>query len=132
MARHETEGDTGSEIGSERGSETGPETVICLYRVRAGSEKRFVELLARHWPTLRDLGLVTEEPARHFRGEEHDGAPLFVEIFDWVDARAAQRAHEHPEVMAIWEPMDGLTEMRGGRPNMEFPHVRRIEVLGSA
>jgi hypothetical protein len=106
-----------------------PETVICLYRVRAGNEERFVELLARHWPTLRELGLATERPPRHFRGEERDGAPLFVEIFDWVDGAAAGAAHEHPAVMAIWEPMDRLTETRGGRPNMEFPHVRPIEVL---
>jgi hypothetical protein len=110
----------------------GPETVICLYRVRAGNEERFVELLSRHWPTLKRLGLATDQPPRHFRGAEHDGAPLFVEIFDWVDGAAAGAAHEHPEVMAIWEPMDRLTEARGGRPNMEFPHVRPIEVLGGA
>jgi hypothetical protein len=34
-----------------------------------------------------------------------------------------QRAHEHPEVLAIWEPMDTLCEQRNGKPNMEFPHV---------
>ena len=39
-------------------------------------------------------------------------------------------AHEHPEVMAIWEPMDKLTEQRDGRPNMEFPHVQPLSVLG--
>ena len=109
-----------------------PATVICLYRVARGNEDEFGRLLARHWPTLHGLGLTTDTPARHFRGAEHDGAPLFVEIFDWVDGAAAGAAHEHPEVMAIWEPMDRLTEMRGGRPNMEFPHVRPIEVLGGA
>lgn len=109
-----------------------PETVICLYRVRAGNEKEFTALLGRHWPTLHALGLATAQPPRHFRGAEHDGAPLFVEIFDWVDGAAAGAAHEHPEVMAIWEPMDRLTETRGGRPNMEFPHVRPIDVLGGA
>ena len=31
------------------------ETVICLYRVRAGSEDAFQGLLGRHWPTLREL-----------------------------------------------------------------------------
>ncbi len=48
------------------------ETVICHYRVAAGNENRFEQLLAEHWPTLK---------------------------------------------------VDGLCESRGGKPNMEFPHV---------
>jgi hypothetical protein len=34
--------------------------------------------------------------------------------------------------MAIWEPMDQLTETRGGRPNLEFPHYRPLSILGAA
>jgi hypothetical protein len=109
-----------------------PETVICLYRVRSGREDEFVALLERHWPTLRELGLTSEAPPRHYRGREQSGEPLFVEIFEWKDADAAGAAHQHPEVMAIWEPMDGLTETREGRPNMEFPHVRPLEVVAPA
>ena len=104
------------------------ETVICLYRVKAGQEKQFARLLERHWPTLRALRLVTAKKPRHFRGAEHDGAPLFVEIFEWIDAKASGEAHTHPEVMAIWEPMDVLCEARAGKPNMEFPHVRPLVV----
>jgi hypothetical protein len=104
-------------------------TVICLYRVTAGREAAFTSLLKRHWPTLRSLDLVTDQPPRHYQGREQGGAPLFVEIFDWKDEEAARVAHEHPEVMAIWEPMDALTEKRDGRPNMEFPHVRPLAVL---
>ena len=109
-----------------------PETVICLYRVRPGREDAFVSLLERHWPALRSLGLATALPPRHFRGAEEDGRPLFVEIFEWASAEAAGLAHEHPEVMAVWEPMDQLTEARGARPNMEFPHVQPIEILARA
>jgi hypothetical protein len=100
-----------------------PNTVICHYRVASGNERQFEALLARHWPTLRDLGLVTGERSRCFRGSEQDnGQPIYFEIFDWLDG-AVERAHEHPEVMAIWEPMDQLCERRGDKPNMEFPHV---------
>ncbi|MBI1816786.1 MAG: hypothetical protein HYR72_17540 [Deltaproteobacteria bacterium] len=108
----------------------GQETVICLYRVRKGNERKFVKLLQRHWPTLRRFGLVTAARPKHFRGVEQGGRayPIFVEIFDWKNARAAQMAHEHPEVMAIWEPMDKLCEARDGRPNMEFPHVRPLKI----
>ena len=103
-----------------------PNKVICQYRVVRGNEREFEQLLSRHWPTLHRLGLVTDDPARHFKGEEQDnGEPIYFEIFDWLDAGAA-RAHEHPEVMAIWEPMDRLCESRGGKPNMEFPHVEAL------
>jgi len=106
-----------------------PVTVICLYRVVPGREGEFTSLLRRHWPTLRSLDLVTDSPPQHYRGAEKDGGPLFVEIFNWINEEASRIAHEHPEVMAIWEPMDKLTEMRNGRSNMEFPHVRPLAVL---
>ena len=109
-----------------------PATVICVYRVKPGQEDEFVQLLRRHWPALRSLGLVSEQPPQHFQGVEQNGRPLFVEIFEWVNEEASGLAHEHPEVMAIWEPMDKLTEPREGRPNMEFPHVRPLRVLGAA
>jgi len=107
-------------------------TALCLYRVSPGREAEFTELLKRHWPTLHALGLVTDDRPLHYQGAERDGRPLFVEIFRWVSEAASRLAHEHPEVMAIWEPMDKITEARAGRPNMEFPHVQPIEVVQSA
>jgi len=104
-------------------------TVICLYRVSPGREAEFTDLLRRHWPALHALDLVTDDRPQHYRGAEQGGAPLFVEIFRWKSEEAARLAHEHPEVMAIWEPMDKLTEKRNGRPNMEFPHVQPLTVL---
>jgi hypothetical protein len=108
---------------------SGPETVICLYRVKQGNERKFVRLLEKHWPALRTLGLVTRRKARHFRGAEQDGQPLFVEMFDWVSGEASEQAHTHAEIAAIWEPMDALCESRAGRPKMEFPHEQPIEIL---
>ena len=104
------------------------EIVICHYRVSPGNEEAFEALLANHWPTLQRLGLVTDAPPQHFKGTEQDnGQPIYYEIFEWLDG-ASERAHEHPEVMAIWEPMDTLCEARGGKPNMEFPHVHPLGV----
>ncbi len=100
-----------------------PNKVIRHYRVKAGNESAFEELLLEHWPTLQRLGLVTDEPSQQMKGTEQDnGQPIYFEIFDWQDG-ASERAHQHPEVMAIWEPMDVLCESRGDKPNMEFPHV---------
>jgi hypothetical protein len=101
--------------------------VICHYRVASGNEDAFEMLLRKHWPTLHALGLVTDEPSQQYKGTEQDnGLPIYFEIFDWLDG-ASERAHEHPEVMAIWEPMDQLCERRGGKPNMEFPHVMPLQ-----
>lgn len=107
-----------------------PETVICTYRVKPGREKAFLDLLARHWPTLRRLGLATEEPARVFRGlppgprkDAHAVGPsTFVEIFAWKDAQAVDTAHHSPELMQIWEPMGKLCE------SMDFPHFEPLDL----
>jgi hypothetical protein len=97
------------------------ETVICTYRVRAEAEDQFVDLLRRHWDTLHDLGFVTDDKALVFRQLDE---PTYVEVFAWVEGGFGQ-AHEHPDVLAIWEPMEPLLEDRGGRPKWEFPHYRR-------
>jgi hypothetical protein len=103
------------------------ETVICTYRVRPDSEDRFVELVGRHWRTLHELGFVTDEPELVFRGLE--GRPTYVKIFTWVEGGFGQ-AHEHPDVLAIWEAMDPLLEERDGLPRWEFPHFERTPVAG--
>ena len=101
-------------------------TVICTYRVRSGQESAFTGLLAKHWPALRELDLVTDTPAAVYRGTEPSGGTYFQEIFHWKDADAPRKAHELPEVMAVWEPVGALCEARDGRPAMEFPHVERV------
>jgi hypothetical protein len=99
------------------------ETVICTYRVRDGGEQRFLDLLGRHWRTLHDLGFVTDDESLLFRGTE--GGLTYVEIFTWVQG-GFEQAHEHPDVLAIWEPMEPLLEDRNGYPRWEFPHYRRV------
>jgi hypothetical protein len=101
------------------------ETVICTYRVRSDVEDRFRELLGRHWRTLHDLGFVTDHAALVFRSL--DERPTFVEIFTWVEG-GFDLAHEHPDVLAIWEPMDPLLEERDGHPRWEFPHFERVSL----
>lgn len=101
------------------------ETVICTYRVRPDGEDRFVELLRAHWATLRRLELVTEERSRVYRSL--DEPPTYVEIFTWVEG-GFTRAHEHPDVLLIWEEMDPLLEERGQLEKWEFPHFAPVTV----
>src|SRR4029453_10900033 len=106
-----------------------PATVICLYRVTPGREAEFTGLLRRHWPAPPSLDLAPDKRPGHYRGAEQGGGPLFVEIFQWKSEEASRIAHEHPEVMAVWEPMGRLTQQRNGRPAMELPHVQPLVVL---
>ena len=101
------------------------ETVICTYRVRADAEDNFRALLARHWHTLHDLGFVTDDRSLVFRKLDE---PTYVEVFTWVEGGFNQ-AHEHPEVLAIWEPMEPLLEDRGGQPKWEFPHYQQLTLI---
>lgn len=102
-----------------------PQIVICTYRVKPGREKAFRRLLARHWPMLKRLGLVTAAPRLALRALAKERRSDFVEVFAWKP-RAFQRAHTMPEVLAIWEPMEKLCEVRDGLPAMEFPHFEPV------
>jgi hypothetical protein len=99
------------------------QTVICTYRVRADAEGAFLELLTRHWFTLHELGFATDEPSVVYR--ELADEPTYVEVFTWVEG-GFEQAHEHPTVLAIWEPMEPLLEERDGLPKWDFPHFERI------
>lgn len=103
-------------------------TSLCIYRVKPGSEASFRALLARHWPTLRRVGLAADVASKVYEGTEGENQPVFFELLHWRDAEGPDRAHELPDVMAVWEPMGRLCETRAGRPAMEFPRVERIEI----
>ena len=101
------------------------QTVICTYRVRPGAEDEFRALLARHWPTLRELGFVTGAESVVYR--ELADLPTYVEIFTWAEG-GYEQAREHPAVLAIWAPMDPLLEARDGREKWEFPHYEPVRL----
>jgi len=107
-----------------------PPVAICTYRVKGGKEDEFITLLRRHWPTLRDLGLVQGVPSPVYRGTDESGGTVITEILTWKDGDMPNRAHEIPSVMAIWEPMGICCEPRLGRPPMEFPQVLRLNLHG--
>jgi quinol monooxygenase YgiN len=109
--------------------ESKPETVICTYKVKPGKEAAFEELLRKHWPTLREHGLVTEARPLIYKGKpspkpegRHGAERVYVEIFAWKDARAPELAHQSPHVMAVWEPMGTCCE------DMDFPHFEQLSL----
>lgn len=106
---------------------TDPITSIARYRVKADRVDDFLEVVDRHWATLRDLELVTDREPEVFVGEEREtGGPLVVELFDWAGPDASGRAHTHPRVSEVWEAMGPLCESRNGAAPMEFVNARRV------
>jgi hypothetical protein len=103
-----------------------PSFAICTYRVTQGKEEKFIALLKRHWPTLRDSGFVENRPSQVFRGIDESGGTFFVEILEWKDSDMPNHAHEVPAVMSLWEPMGKCCESRLGRPAMEFPQTELV------
>lgn len=112
-------------------------TNVCTYRVKAGARDSFLELLKKHWPTLHNVGLASDTPAMVFEAvvdtdnRDSETGTTFVEIFSWSRDDAPLVAHQTPAVMAIWEPMGGLVEDRDGRPGMEFPGYRPLDLNAS-
>jgi hypothetical protein len=105
-----------------------PPVAICTYRIKSGKEDEFLALIRRHWPTLRDLELAEDSPSLIFRGSDESGGAVITEILTWRDGNIPNRAHEHPAVMALWEPMGMCCEPRLGRPPMEFPQVSQLNL----
>lgn len=84
-------------------------SMLVTYHPKPGSENALLELVKKHWGVLHGLGLATATPAKTWRGrDKRTGAEFFVEMFEWVDERASDVAHELPEVMAVWETMGPL------------------------
>lgn len=94
------------------------EIVICVYRPREGKAEALEAMLQRHVPTLRRLELATDRPAILARAE--DGS--YVEIFEWADGEAADRAHHLPAVAEVWE---GIGQLADVLPITALPGVQR-------
>jgi len=71
--------------------------VIVAYRPKPGQEAALLDLVRDHIPFLRRLGLATDRAPLMMRGA--DG--VIVEVFEWAPGAVA-KAHEHPEVLALW------------------------------
>lgn len=78
-----------------------PQLVIAIYRPKPGKLAEVESLVRKHYPTLKDYGLTTDQ--KPYLGRASDGT--FVEVFEWISEEAATKAHDHPGVAKIWEAM---------------------------
>lgn len=91
-----------------------PRVVFVLYRPHDGKDDDLRMLIAKHIPTLRRLEMITDRPqvlVKSLNG-------TYIEIFEWKSAESASKAHEHPEVVSIWEAIAQIAD---------FPALEHLE-----
>jgi hypothetical protein len=103
-----------------------PETVLVTYRVKAGNEAEFREVLSRAWEVYRRDRLVLAEPHIVLQDTE-DGKPRFVEIFTWVSRSIPEHAPD--SVKAVWKQEESLCERRGDHYGIEPGEVELVVPL---
>lgn len=105
------------------------EVVFAMYKARLGREKELEDLIAKHVTILRELELVTMRP--RLTVQSLDGT--YIEIIEWVDADAAEKAHEHPAVARVWEAMEVVSDFRKmndlPEANRTFSHMPVVAAL---
>ena len=79
--------------------------VIVAYRPKPGMEDSLRELVTKHVPMLREIGLATEAPATTMQGN----GGVVVEVFEWAEG-GIQKAHGHPQVQALWEQFSAVCD----------------------
>jgi catechol 2,3-dioxygenase-like lactoylglutathione lyase family enzyme/DNA-binding transcriptional ArsR family regulator len=104
------------------------EIVFACYRPKPGKDRQFRAILARHVPTLWELGLVTNRAPIIVRS----GNGSYVEVFEWKNAKSVGLAHEHPMVAKIWEAMGKVANWSTLKSLEEtgsnFPHFTPVEL----
>jgi hypothetical protein len=88
-----------------------PVTMLVSYFPKPRQEKQLLRLLEKHWPTLNRLGLVSPVPPQIWLATDKRTRKRFlIEMFQWKDSRASERAHQLAEVRAIWSPMERILQ----------------------
>jgi hypothetical protein len=75
---------------------------VAIFRPKVGRESELLELLAERLPLLRRLGLATQREPMLMRSREG----VILQVSEWASDEAIGRAHETPEVLAMWERFD--------------------------
>ena len=79
---------------------------IAAIKPKAGRENELLKVIDDRVPLLRRLGMVTDRAPIGMRS--NDG--VIIHVSEWVDDEAIDRAHSHPEVLALWERFGACSE----------------------
>jgi predicted enzyme related to lactoylglutathione lyase len=84
------------------------QTVMAIYEAFPGQDEKLRSLIARHAPTLRREGLLSDRPEQIYRVAEG----VYFELVEWKSDEAAKRAHDLPSVLAVWGSFEGVAHLR--------------------
>jgi hypothetical protein len=102
-----------------------PLVVVAMYRPKVEKQAELETLIRKHFPTLKEYGLTTEKES--FIGRSSDGS--YLEVFEWISAEAAGKAHDHPAVAKIWEAMAAVCDFgkleQLPESKKAFPHFEK-------
>lgn len=93
--------------------------VIAMYRPKPGKDAQLLECVRSHLPVLRQQNLITSRESIVMRSENG----TILEVFEWLDQAAIDRAHHDPEVGKLWARFNEACEY--GRMN-ELPEATQI------
>ena len=103
-----------------------PRAVLASFKPKPGQEAALLAVVREHVPKLQRLGLATERPSLIMRAA--DGT--IVEAFVWRSAAAIDAAHQHPEVLAMWQRFEAACEYTSLKDLAEGQHpFAEFEVL---
>lgn len=101
---------------------------MALYQPYEGKEEDLKNLIAKHYPTLARLELITDRPC--IVAKASNGT--YIEIAEWRDGDSAEKAHKHPEVSKLWDDMGAVSEFKhlGSLSESEklFPHFEHVDL----
>lgn len=83
------------------------ETVIAAYRPKPGKDQALRKLIREHRRALHEAHLITARRSLLLRAPS-DGTLL--EIFEWISAKAADEAHQHPTIRAMWNKLAAVAD----------------------
>ncbi len=78
---------------------------VAAFKAKPTKEEELLQVIADRLPLLRRLGLATERPAILMRSRE--GA--VIQICEWANNEAIEKAHQTPEVLALWDRFDACS-----------------------
>jgi hypothetical protein len=102
-----------------------PQITFVVYKANEGKFAELEAIVKTHYPTLKSLGLVTENKA--FVGRASNNS--LIEVFEWNSSEACFSAHGNPAVAQLWESMGAVSQIVTMKDLAEsskaFPHFER-------
>ncbi len=93
---------------------------LATYRVAKEKQEDFVALLKGAEMEMREVGLITSRPVIRMRSLADQ--QLLLEVFEWVDSNAFERAQRDPRIVAWWQKYEA-TWLEGGFGLGQFPEA---------